>query len=132
MTAKSELPPNAYGYPDIIWERFLLPEQAGWLEGDGILTIEATGNADKAVLKLTVELDKEEGRVEEALFLAYGCPVTIAVGDWLAEWLGGRDLTELRLSAREIVLALEIPDHKTHCALMGEDIVRRLQEQVAS
>jgi hypothetical protein len=56
----------------------------------------------------------------------------IAVADWLAEWLGGRDRSELQLAARDIVLALEIPDNKTHCALMGEDVVRRLKEQLVS
>jgi cysteine desulfurase len=124
----SSIPPNVFGYSDAVWQRFIAPAHAGILSGASIKSVEADSPAVKALLRLSARV--HEGRIAEARFLAYGCPVTIAVGEWLAQWLGGRNLADLRLTATDIRLALEIADDRTHCALMGEDAIRRLQEQV--
>ena len=126
------VPPNVFGYSDAVWQRFLLTKNVGWSEGDDIVVVEAGNILEDACIQLFVETNLEGDGIEHAQFLARGCPVTIAVADWLAEWLGGREVSDLRLTARDFVVALEIPDNKTHCALMGEDIIRRLQEQLVS
>ena len=123
-------PENAFGYSDAVWQRFVTPAHAGALSGAAVKTTEAGSPAVKALLRISVKL--EQDRVIEARFLAFGCPVTIAVGEWLAEQLTSQKLTGLRLTAADIRAALEIADDKTHCALMGEDIIRRLQEQLVS
>ena len=120
-----ESPENVFGYSDAIWRRFFAPAHAGSLSGAVVKTVEAGSPAVKALLRICVKL--EQDRVSEARFLAYGCPVTIALGEWLAEQLTGRKLVGIRLQAADIRAALEIADDKTHCALMGEDIIRRLQ-----
>ena len=126
----SSAPENVFGYSDAVWQRFAAPIHAGSLSGAAFKTSEVGSPAVKALLRISIKL--EQGRVSEARFLAYGCPVTIAVGEWLAEQLTGQALADLRLTAADIRLALEIADDKTHCALMGEDVIRRLQEQVAT
>ena len=123
-------PENVFGYSDAVWQRFVAPTHAGALSGVAVKTAEAGSPAVKALLRLSARFEQE--RVVEAQFLAYGCPVTIAVGQWLAEQLTGQKLADLRLTAADIRLALEIADDKTHCALMGEDVIRRLCEQVAT
>lgn len=123
-------PENVFGYSDAVWRRFIASAHAGALSGTGVKTAEAGSPAVKALLRISVKLEQDQ--VTEARFLAYGCPVTIAVGQWLAEQLIGQKLAGLRLQAADIRTALEIPDDRTHCALMGEDVIRRLQEQLVS
>lgn len=123
-------PENVFGYSDAVWQRFVAPTHTGTLSGALVKTAEAGSPAVKALLRISARL--EQGHINEARFLAYGCPVTIAVGELLAEQLTGQKLADFRLTAADIRLALEIADDKTHCALMGEDVIRRLREQVVS
>lgn len=122
-------PENVFGYPDAIWQRFVMPAHAGTVSG-AAKVVEVGSPAARLLLRISVMV--ERGYVSEARFLAHGCPVTIAVGEWLAAQLMGQKLAGVGINAADICQALEIPDDKTHCALMGEDIIRRLQEQVAT
>ncbi len=54
------------------------------------------------------------------------------VGEGLAGQRTGPRPADLWLTAADMRAALEIPDDKTHCVLLGEDVIRRLQEQVAT
>ncbi|HVT35347.1 MAG TPA: iron-sulfur cluster assembly scaffold protein, partial [Nevskiaceae bacterium] len=73
---------NVYGYSAPVWARFENPARAGRLDGAGVVTVQAGTVAAKSLLQVDLRIDR--GKVSEARFLAYGCPVTIAVGDWLA------------------------------------------------
>lgn len=76
---------------------------------------------------LSIELQFQEGRVADARFRAYGCPSSIAVGAWIADWSIGREPAELaQLGAAQLRRELEIPEDRAHCALMGEDALRDL------
>jgi NifU-like protein involved in Fe-S cluster formation len=120
---------NVFGYAAPIWQRFSAPAHAGDLEGPGILSAEAGSPAAKSLLRLQLRL--ANGAAAEVRFKAYGCPTAIAVGEWLAQWLAGKTPAQWqRLSVAEIRNALEIPDDRAHCAIMGEDVVRALQKQV--
>jgi cysteine desulfurase len=120
---------NAFGYAEPIWQRFSAPTHAGELQGEGVLSAEAGSPAAKSQLRLQVKLG--QGLVTEAAFRAYGCPTAIAVGEWLATGLVGKKPADWpQLTASKIRQALEIPDDRAHCALMGEDVVRALAKQV--
>jgi NifU-like protein involved in Fe-S cluster formation len=119
---------NVHGYPDAVWARFHAPRFAGPLPG-ATASAQAGTPAGKAVLRL--ELRCANSRIEAARFLAYGCPVTLAVGDWLAERLQGAETGRLStISAADIRAALEIPDARAHCSLMGEDVLRALSKRL--
>ncbi|MFP5357885.1 MAG: iron-sulfur cluster assembly scaffold protein [Gammaproteobacteria bacterium] len=116
---------NVYGYPPPVWARFAAPRHAGRLTGPGVHSVEAGSPATSA--RLNLQLRWEQGRVADCRFLARGCPVTLAVGEWLCERLSGASAAELAaIGAPEIRQALEIPEDKAHCALMGEDVLRSL------
>lgn len=121
---------NIHHYPAPVWSRFLAPDRAGPLhgmqEGTRVFTARAGTPAARAVLQLSVRL-RGTG-VEACRFLAYGCPVSIAVGQWLAEQLESGVAGPP--SAAQIRRALEIPEQKAHCALMGEDAVAALWTQI--
>ena len=123
---------NIFGYSRPVWERFAEPRHAGAFEaGDGRVVRASAGTpAAKSVLSLAWKTDG--GRIVDARFQAYGCPVTIAVGEWLAEQATGRDIEMLvGIDAAQIRSALEIPDDRAHCALMGQDVVRALLNQTS-
>jgi NifU-like protein involved in Fe-S cluster formation len=116
---------NPFGYAEPIWARFSAPGRAGSfaLGTPGVFAGQAGTPAARSVLR--IELQIEQGRVADTRFKAYGCPTSIAVGAWIAEWSQGKAVEELgALNSRQLREALEIPDDRAHCALMGEDALK--------
>jgi len=125
MEALKSSESNPFGYPERIWELFQHPPHLGEFPPGtpGVVTGEAGSKAARSVLRL--QLRFAGGRVEEARFRAYGCPNSIAVGGWIAQWSRGKRREELTaLKAADLRQALEIPDDRAHCALLGEDALR--------
>lgn len=129
MASVVSTPANVHAYPVPIWRRFAEPAHGGLLHGADVFVAEAGSPAARALLRLSVRL--QQGRVQAARFQAYGCPVAIAVGEWLAERLE-RSQPFVLPDAAAIRAALEITEDKAHCALMGEDVVRALWQQIQS
>ena len=116
---------NPFGYSEPVWRLFNQAPRAGVLAGPGIRTGSAATPANRHRLQLQARLNGS--RVEDAQFRAYGCPTTIAVGAWLAGRLVGQTVDQLSgIGAAEIRQALEIPENRLHCALLGEDAVKSL------
>lgn len=116
-------------YSPQIWQHFRAPHQAGVLNGSGVATGEARTPATKAVLRLQIRTD--QGCIREARFQAYGCPSTIAAGDWLCGWLEGRSIAEaMALTSERVAQALALEPQRRHCALLAQDALREaLREQ---
>lgn len=128
--APSREPPaeNVFAYPEPIWREFLdAGAYAGRLpEAADTLHLRTDDRASGSTLQLHLRVGPA-GQVTEARFQALGCPVGIAVGHWLAREATGKPLAVLRrLAASQLRDALEIPEDKLHCALMGEDLLRRI------
>ncbi|MDP3293575.1 MAG: iron-sulfur cluster assembly scaffold protein [Nevskia sp.] len=108
-----------------MWRLFRETPNAGRFP-DGapeVISAEAGTPAASSLLRLALRLDGE--RVAEARFLAYGCPTTIAVGAFIAGWVQGKAMADLTgLKALALRSALEIPEDRAHCALLGEDALR--------
>ncbi len=120
---------NVFAYPLPVWSRFEQRPHGGCLRGADVVRVSAATPAASAVLELTLRA----GPTLCVRFRAYGCPYTLAVGEWLAETLERDGVAALaRLDAPAIRQALEIPDERAHCALMGEDLVRALRQRLPS
>lgn len=120
---------NPFGYSEAVWRLFREAPRAGTLDGPGVVAAESSTPANRSRLRLQVKM--ADTRISDARFQAYGCPTTIAVGAWLAERAVGRPVTELSgIDAKKILEALEIPEDRTHCALLGEDLVKSLLSRV--
>lgn len=127
----SALPPNPQAYPAPVWRLFNETPLAGdFATGTpGVVVAEMRTPAARSVLRLALQL--KGGRIVDARFRAYGCPVTIAVGAWVAQWSVGRAVAELHgLRAAGLQRALEIPEDRIHCALLGEDVLKALLVEV--
>lgn len=118
---------NVFAYPAPVWARFSHPQHGGSLDGEGGRVAKVRTPAASAEL----EISFRAGPVTQARFRAYGCPYTLAVGEWLAETLEREGAGALRrIDAAAIRAALEIPEERAHCAFMGEDAVRSLLRQI--
>ena len=116
---------NPFGYSEPVWRLFTETPRAGELEGPHTVTGMAETPVNNSRLQLQVRL--AGARIEDARFRAYGCPTAIAVGAWLAGWMVGRGLDELSaIRVADIRQALEIPEDRLHCALLGEDAIKSL------
>jgi nitrogen fixation NifU-like protein len=71
--------------------------------------------------RLKLSLRVRDGRIESALFLAYGCPPTLACGSALTEMLEGMSIeAALSLTRQDIVRALGgLPARKNHAAALA-------------
>jgi NifU-like protein involved in Fe-S cluster formation len=70
-------------------------------------------------------LATQEGRIVQARFEAFGCPATIACGEWLCRWLIGREVEAAqRLTGLELADALALPAAKRTVALVAEDALK--------
>ena len=121
---------NVFDYSAPVWQRFLEPAHGGTF-GSAVPGV-TVGRAGTSAARhwLALEARWVQGRVAETRFSAYGCPTSIAVGDWIAQWSLGRSAQELRqLDASRIGTTLEIPEDRAHCGLMGEDALRALLAQ---
>lgn len=119
---------NSFEYPAPVWTRFLeAARNAGsYPEGTpGLTTARVENRASASWLALHCIV--KAGLVVDARFTAFGCPVGVAVGHYLAAAAVGRPLAALRaLTTAHLRQMLEIPDDKLHCALMGEDALKSL------
>lgn len=107
-------------YSPQVWQRFRAPARAGRLQGAGTFQGVARTPASNAVLCLSVTVAQD--RIRQARFMALGCPSTIAAGEWLCEWLEGREVSEaLRFSSTRLEQALALAPVRRYCALMAED-----------
>ncbi|HXG29455.1 MAG TPA: iron-sulfur cluster assembly scaffold protein [Nevskiales bacterium] len=110
-------------YSPEVWHRFRAPRHAGVLVGAGVYRGEARTPASRAVLRLYLEV--AAGHIRRARFQAFGCPSTIAAGDWLCERLEQRSLAEVSgLAAAELAEALALAPERRHCAVLAEDALR--------
>lgn len=116
---------NVYGYSTPIWQRFCRPYSAGLAVS--ARAVQVGSPAAHAWVRL--QMSAEEGG---ARFCAFGCPVTIAVAQWVCEWLAEPASQRAPATAASIRAALEIADDKAHCALMGEDLIRALPPEMTT
>jgi len=64
-------------------------------------------------------------RIETARFETYGCPVSIACGSWVTQWVAGRTAAQASLlDADALRRLLDIPPGKEHCADLAVTALR--------
>lgn len=123
-------PSNPLGYPPEVWRRFVETPRAGSFgPSTGVSAAEVGSHAGK--FRMRLECRVVGGTVADARFRAWGCPYTIAVGAWLAEWCVGRPISDLATARiAELRAGLEIPEDRAHCWLMAQDLLRELHRHL--
>ncbi len=80
--------------------------------------------------RLRLSLCVNQGRIEAARFLAYGCPPTLACGSVLTEMIKGKTVGEaLRFTRKDVLEVLGgLPARKQHAAALAIETLQRALE----
>ncbi len=114
-------------YSEPVRKYFEAPRRAGDLAGKAGFCIAGSAGRESEGLRIWLAARIEAGRVAEACFRAYGCPYTIAVADFSAGGLEGKQLGELGIEPLAVASELGLPDEKLNCALCAEDAINDLK-----
>jgi len=116
-------------YSTAVLDHFKNPRNAGEV-AEATTAVEVTNPVCGDILRLSARV--ADGRVTEARFKAQGCVTAIACSSWLAEWMQGRTLEELRqLNAQQISEALGgLPPATVHGSQLAYDALEALLGQI--
>ncbi len=82
------------------------------------------------LLKFQVEVG-EDGKINKAVFKAFGCGSVIASSAYATELLKGLSLNEARkIKNTDISQYLKLPPVKLHCSLLAEEAIQKALEDV--
>ena len=112
-------------FSEAVLDHFKNPRNVGEL-ANASASVEVTNPVCGDVLRLSVRV--AGGKVAEARFKTRGCVTAIACSSWLAEWMEGKSLDELRrLTADHISQALGgLPPATVHGSQLAFDAVKAL------
>jgi NifU-like protein involved in Fe-S cluster formation len=112
-------------YSKMVLQHFSDPQYVGELAlADNVYVAEAFAGGDKVKLFVSVE----DNCIRDVRYQVYGCPAMIACMSWLACELRGKTVHEI--SALRMAEVLELPAHKRHCAVLAEEVLRKVIESV--
>ena len=113
-------------YSDKVLEHFKNPRNVGKMDptspnvGTGIVGAPACGD----VMKLQIRVD-DDGVIEDAKFLTYGCGSAVASSSLITEWVKGRTLEGAEsIKNSEIVEELVLPPVKIHCSILAQSAIK--------
>jgi NifU-like protein involved in Fe-S cluster formation len=110
--------PSFMPYSEIFNDHIANPRNAGELSGATHLAEEMNPACGD---RLRLSLRVQDGRIEEAEFLAYGCPPTLVCGSALTELIKGKTVAEaLSLTRKNLVEVVGgLPARKQHAAALA-------------
>lgn len=115
-------------FPEVsqrVLEHFRCPRHGGALAGDQRMICTGMAGAVKSGAQVHIQLRLSDSIITDVGWQVYGCPSTIAAASWLAEYVNGRTVTEVRsLTALEISEALQLAPDRRARAMIVEDAFR--------
>ena len=116
-------------YSEIFKDHLANPRNGGELEKADVVA-EETNPVCGDRLRLSLKID--EGQIEVARFLAYGCPPVLVCGSALTELIQGKTTEEAFLVTRkQLVEAVGgLPLRKQHAAALAIETLRSAIEKV--
>lgn len=116
-------------YSDKVMDHYENPRNVGSMDkddpnvGTGMVGAPACGD----VMKLQIQV--EDGVIQDAKFKTYGCGSAIASSSLVTEWVKGKTLEEAQeIKNMDIAEELALPPVKIHCSVLAEDAIKAAVE----
>ena len=113
-------------YSSKVLDHYDNPRNVGKMDSDsedvgtGMVGAPACGD----VMRLQIKVG-EDGVIEDAKFMTYGCGSAIASSSLLTEWVKGRTLDQAEdIKNTQIAEELALPPVKIHCSVLAEDAIK--------
>lgn len=114
-------------YSDKVIDHYNNPRNIGTLNkdeknvGTGLVGAPECGD----VMRLQIQVNEENGIIEDAKFKTFGCGSAIASSSLATEWLKGKTVEEaMAIDNMDIVEELALPPVKIHCSVLAEDAIK--------
>lgn len=112
-------------YSEKVIDHYENPRNVGKLNekskkvGTGMVGAPACGD----VMRLQIEV--EDGIIQDAKFKTYGCGSAIASSSLLTEWVRGKSLDDAgSIKNTDLASELALPPVKIHCSVLAEDAIK--------
>lgn len=111
-------------YSEKVLDHYENPRNVGKMDKDnskvGTGMVGAPACGDVMVLQIEVE----EGIIQDAKFKTYGCGSAIASSSLVTEWVKGKTLAQAgEIKNHHIAEELSLPPVKIHCSVLAEDAI---------
>jgi len=111
-------------YSEKVLDHYENPRNVGKMDKDsdsvGTGMVGAPACGDVMVLQIEVE----EGIIQDAKFKTYGCGSAIASSSLVTEWVKGKTLDQAgEIKNMDIANELALPPVKIHCSVLAEDAI---------
>ncbi len=114
-------------YSEKVIDHYSNPRNIGTLNkedknvGTGLVGAPECGD----VMRLQIQVNEENGIIEDAKFKTFGCGSAIASSSLATEWLKGKTVNEaMEIDNMAIVEELALPPVKIHCSVLAEDAIK--------
>ena len=112
-------------YSEKVIDHYENPRNVGKLNekskkvGTGMVGAPSCGD----VMRLQIEVD--DGLIQDAKFKTYGCGSAIASSSLLTEWVRGKSLDDAgSIKNTDLASELALPPVKIHCSVLAEDAIK--------
>lgn len=114
-------------YSDKVIELFKNPKNVGEME-DADVTVQEGDPTCGDTIQLSLKF--ENGIIEDARFLSFGCAANIATGSILTEMIKGKTIEEAReIDMKDLEEELGgLPQVKAHCAVLANNALEKALE----
>lgn len=114
-------------YKEKLLDHYENPRNVGSLDksdpnvGTGLVGAPACGD----VMKLSIQVNPETNRIDDAKFKTFGCGSAIASSSLVTEWLKNKTLDEAQqITNLAIAQELSLPPVKIHCSVLAADSIK--------
>ena len=112
-------------YSEKVIDHYENPRNVGRLDGESLAVGTGMVGAPACGDVMVLQIEVNDGIIEDAKFKTYGCGSAIASSSLLTEWVKGLSIEEAgAIKNTELASELALPPVKIHCSVLAEDAIK--------